>query len=304
MKKRKHHHVWKFYLKAWATAGKIYYLRENGIKNPNIIGVANKRDFYKTTQLTTDDMQFIKTLFNEIATPQYKILRDEWITFFADFLELEELLRSFNSQNTTVYLKINEMIHNFHEDYHSKIEGEMIPIFQQLYNEKMTFIDNENLFEKFLHFLCVQYFRTRAIRDGVTNTSEAYNFPQIGKTWHIFSMIFASNMTLSLYTQRSQLKFIFLKSNTLNFITGDQPIINTFADYKCNRILGADEFEFYYPIAPDKALLITTSPKYQNKDHINISEFCVNNYNTKIFLASYKQIYAKEKTDLLEFQKL
>lgn len=52
MKKRKQHHVWKAYLRAWATKEKLWVLQDRRIRTADIADVAIQRDFYKLNALT------------------------------------------------------------------------------------------------------------------------------------------------------------------------------------------------------------------------------------------------------------
>ncbi len=64
-KKRRHHYVWKQYLRSWAIDEKIFCLRDKKIINPNLVGIAQQRDFYKLNELKVDDIEFIMGFINK-----------------------------------------------------------------------------------------------------------------------------------------------------------------------------------------------------------------------------------------------
>lgn len=100
-----------------------------------------------------------------------------------------------------------------------------------------------------------------------------------------------------LYISSNKYNVVLLDNNsTIPYITEDQPIINTYSDYtKINK--HADNLEYYYPISPNIAILITNDLKYNDNLVKNIDEDEVMKYNQMIKASSQKFIFAKHKTD-------
>jgi hypothetical protein len=73
---RRQHHVWRSYLEAWATDGKIFCLQGGQIFNPNVTKVAVERDFYKLHTLTDTDIQAIRLIFSNSPTPAKEIFEN------------------------------------------------------------------------------------------------------------------------------------------------------------------------------------------------------------------------------------
>lgn len=63
--KRRHHHVWQFYLRPWTHAGAIWCLQDNRVFVSGTSRVAVEKDFYKFHPLTGADERMVNWLFKE-----------------------------------------------------------------------------------------------------------------------------------------------------------------------------------------------------------------------------------------------
>ena len=79
MKKRHHHYVWRNYLRAWAADDAIWCFREGKVFKTNLMGVGQKRDFYKLKELTEADILFIKKVAIEPSKGKFRELNDGWL---------------------------------------------------------------------------------------------------------------------------------------------------------------------------------------------------------------------------------
>jgi hypothetical protein len=105
--------------------------------------------------------------------------------------------------------------------------------------------------------LCVQYFRTKNIKESATSAVSPLGLLDIDKAWNILSHIFSTTLGWSIYSERALWNVVILANHTSTpLITGDQPIINTYAAFG-NEVIEHDYLEFYYPLSPHKALLLT-----------------------------------------------
>ena len=95
--------------------------------------------------------------------------------------------------------------------------------------------------------------------------------------------------------------YIELLKNETNqdFITGDFPIINLYAEYdKINESL--DKMELYYPINPRVAIICKNSI-YKNTTTSVKDEAKVDEYNRKIIASAIKQVYAIKESDIKKY---
>ena len=85
------------------------------------------------------------------------------------------------------------------------------------------------------------------------------------------------------------------------FIVGDQPVVNTYATYDIQTV--PEDVEFYYPITPCSALLLTKERKEMNGRNLGITPDEVNHYNTLEQKSSNELIFAKDPLQLIKFIK-
>jgi len=78
---RRQHHVWRYYLKAWATGEQLFCLQDGRIFPSNVSGVAVERDFYKLQTLTRQDIEAIR-LISAKAHPASKRVHETFLIYF------------------------------------------------------------------------------------------------------------------------------------------------------------------------------------------------------------------------------
>ncbi|WP_419879616.1 DUF4238 domain-containing protein [Brevibacillus centrosporus] len=122
----------------------------------------------------------------------------------------------------------------------------------------------------------------------------------IENVWSVLYFVFATNLAISLSSNKD-FRLLLLKNNSaLPFITGDQPVINTQANYSVYE--ETKEFELYYPLSPSLALLITNSKtRNSNQSTYAVQESEVTMYNNLIYKASDEQLYASDENVLNSF---
>ena len=62
-RKRRHHYVWRKYLEGCATDGKICCCMNGTIFRPSLTNVGLRKDFYKVTELRSEEVEFIRRFF-------------------------------------------------------------------------------------------------------------------------------------------------------------------------------------------------------------------------------------------------
>ena len=97
---------------------------------------------------------------------------------------------------------------------------------------------------------------------------------------------------------KAQLILLINRTN-VPFITSDQPIINTKADYTDLSHQPTDLI-FYYPISPQIAILLNDNSEETRKE-LN-SELVVQKYNDLIAKSSYKMLFANNASVLEKYQ--
>jgi hypothetical protein len=110
----------------------------------------------------------------------------------------------------------------------------------------------------------------------------------IKRTWSFTKYIFTTNMSYSLITSTFNIVILENKTN-VEFITCDQPVINTKANY--TTMGKVENLELYFPVTPHLSLLLskTLTGEKSKLESLKIDE--VNKYN-RVILNSYEdQLY-------------
>jgi hypothetical protein len=166
-----------------------------------------------------------------------------------------------------------------------------------------NFLNDEELVVEFIHYLCVQYFRTKKVKENVANSVAELGLLDVDKAWNILSNIFSTTLGWSIYIERSFWSAVILVNHTkTSFLTGDQPIINTYAAFGY-QVKEHDHLEFYYPLSPNKALLLTKNSEFKGVHSKVLSEAEVARFNDAILDLAHEQIYAATKFQLNEVAK-
>jgi len=291
MKKRRHHYVWRHYLSSWATNEAIWCHRSGKVFNANLMNVGQERDFYSVQKLSPEELQFLKLLITKPYGEMDALINEGWIETFQNLFKLKELCEEREINDEKILLLVNTAIHNLEEDYHSLIEGDSIQYLDALLNDDASFYQDSDKAIGFLYFISLQYMRTKKVQENVVGSISNNLKINIKNIWPILRHVYATQIAKSIYVERHDYPLILLKNPTgAPLLTGDQPIINTFAS-KVRMTSEVKEIEFYYPISKDTAVLITNNKKYCSTRYIlNYDEVCF--YNNALIACSHEQVFS------------
>lgn len=295
MKKIRHHYVWRYYLRPWAENDKIWCCRNGSYFKTNLMNIAQERDFYKLNELTKENIEYIKMIAIDPLPKHLQELNRRWIYVFETTFKVREVIEKNGIKIPELDKLFETQIHNFEENLHSSIESSAIKYLKSILNEDLSFYQDEDQCVEFLYFICVQYMRTNNIKKGIIEAPEDVGYLKIDEIWNVLSHIFATTIGYSLYSDRKQMNLVLLRNDTeVEFIAGDQPIINMYATEK-GCLTPPSELEFYYPISPNIAILLTADQTYFHLEKRVISMEMVEIYNKKIIQQSFEQIYSTKK---------
>lgn len=134
-------------------------------------------------------------------------------------------------------------------------------------------------------FLCVQYCRTNKMREvGIEGykdypmKSELYK-----KVFPYISLLVATTLGHNLVVGNPNTRYIFIRNETsIPFITCDQPVINLKKD-DVDENGFAKDLEFYYPISPSAAIMISQNGQLEEYSEIIADESFVEDKNRKMY---------------------
>jgi hypothetical protein len=299
-KKRRHHYVWRGYLRAWAIDEKIYCLCNNKIINPNLMGVAVQKDFYKLNELSNDDIEFIRNHIIKISPKESRRCHENLLNAFTYVHQsLKKYPEIKSSKNPEVREAIDLYLHNQEEDLHTGIESIGEKYLECLRNKDVAFFETDKGFRDFIYYLCIQYMRTKKIRES--NIKKFRSTPHqnaMNKSWNIISHILATNMGGSFYIDRKNFKLMMIENNTKNdFITGDQPVINIFS-LSTIKDEPVENIAFYYPISPKLAVFVIEKNRFEGMTILSVTEQEVDSYNEAIIQCSFEQVFSLKRGTL------
>ncbi len=303
------HYVWRYYLRPWTTKpsddnGTINCINYGQIKRD--IGttvIASEHYFYQLQDLSSDDISFITEFcFPEGVLEVSKTFNKGWIDYFTSVIRIEKLKDKIGITSSDLDYELLKCKKEFEENLHCIIETSSIPYLDMLYLKDTSFYKQTKDNILFNHFIATQYFRTKQMKTLILSNqmNGIKETVSLERCWNVISHIFATNIGSSLYLERDEFSMKILEiCSDEDFITTDQPVINTAADYKKKVVLNDADFELFYPYTPKLAVLITKNTSLY-KDQINIiDDETVYDYNKKMINASGNIIFSN-RVDYLE----
>jgi hypothetical protein len=290
MKKRRHHHVWRRYLKAWTTKGKILCLAGEEVFPTSTINVAVDRDFYALEKWTKQDEQYAIALVQGMPN---EVIR-------AGHLELLELLMlgvapKFEGLSREIDDEISTFRANVLEDRHAAIERAVEPLLERALHGDLAFYTDPKECIHFLNYLCTQNLRTKGVRERLLRLNAKTGMPDISRIWSFLALAFGQNSGCGLYVERRRRKLVLVQNNTdLPFITGDQPVANLLA------IAGGppEHFALYYPISPYLALVLNEVDQELPLTTETLTIEDVHGLNAKIASGCHAQLFGTSEKAL------
>ncbi|RTY87062.1 DUF4238 domain-containing protein [Flavobacterium sp. RSP15] len=288
--KRKHHYVWREYLRSWSSNEKIYsYLKsKDKITKPNLMGVAQQRFFYSLEEFTIEEELILKELVIEYSNSDASLkINLELFNIYTSYSRIKRLDKQktfdINSQSELEKLeKITDLIRtNLFEEFHTIVEGYGKKVIKIKKFEDLKIFENEDDLFFTMIFLCSQFLRTKKMKKSLELVFNKSDFI-IPKYTNIISLVFANSLAVSL-SQNQSINFIFYENDTkIKFLTSDQPLMNLLINDKDENGKVKD-FELYYPINTRIAIVIHFGNQNNKYELIKINEQKVNMLNDFLF---------------------
>lgn len=265
------------------------------------MGIAQQRDFYRLQELTERDIDLItRVAINGTKNEMLREVNAGWIHSFQIIFKIKALFEKIGIKDADAEKFIDESINNLEEDLHSQIEAESAPHLDSLRALDTSFFHDDEKYMEFCHFLAIQYLRTNKIKQNlirnIGDAADGYTNRSIGVIRHIY----ATNMAWSTFAKKHSDNFkptLLLNNTPTGFIAGDQPIINTHAVISGYSEIVSD-VEFYYPVSPNAALIISKDRFSGDDDQVEINEEQVVLFNNLIAASAEEQIFSSEEAGL------
>jgi hypothetical protein len=281
--KRRHHHVWQYYLKPWTVGGTLYCLQEGRIFRTGTRAVAVEKDFYKLYRLTAEDIALVKRLFGQGHPSSVRAHANLLNSLMMPFQIAEQLKNGPHREQ--IDASLDDYASNVLEDHHASIEVSFLPALDSALKGDISFYADDERCIPFLNYLCTQYMRTKGIKERVLASS-----PFLERLWNIIIHMSATNVGASLYSERKRRALIIVNNRTdVPFITGDQPAINL----KGTRPDPPDRLSIFYPIAPHAALLMADVGDEPPFPAEGLTRNEAKTLNQMLIQASYKQVFGR-----------
>lgn len=215
-----------------------------------------ERDFYKLHELTEDDIRVVRSLI-ERSMPAARNLHEGWLEAFTVFFEVRRRYVAMGCVIEAVERELETVITNLEEDIHARVERDAKVLLESLQDRDATFFSDPQAFITFIHFLALQYFRTKRTSGRLTAVFAEFPGFDAARIVGVMRHIFATNVSGTIVGARQHwwIALMYAPPGT-EFVTGDQPVLNTYAfrldcrSASAHGDEGPEKLEFYYPVTP------------------------------------------------------
>lgn len=280
-KKRRQHHVWQGYLKSWLVDDKITCMAGDKVFKTSTLNIAVDRDFYAIKKLNEMDLVLLEKLVADTKNDPAKEIHRSFLKKFLMPQALEGV-----SAKADAFIDVYRT--NVLEDHYAHIERSFLPLLARALNGDVGFYLDARECITFIHYLCSQHMRTKAIHAKIIDKSYVGLGLDYSRVWPIMAHMFAVNIGGPLYVERRRRKLVLLRNQTsMPFITGDQPVVNLLSVSDEPPA----ELAFYYPLSPRLAFFINEvdGDLSLSSDGLTVDQVC--GLNAKILEASHSQVF-------------
>jgi hypothetical protein len=272
---RRQHYVWQHYFSPWTINGEFFCMRKDGkILHTKPSDLAVGIDFYRQTQLTPDELKYLRDTFQDSLTM-------DWIKITNYIFELKKILPNISGANDHNN-NLNILIHNNGEFIQTHFENMGKKYLDMLWDERIDFWVDEKSKIEFTFYLMMQFLRTKRQKDTILAQKEIFENENVrpDEIWEAMRIMLTTDLVGGVVLGEEDWELIPLKNNTtIPFITSDQPVISLYWKYGNET----EKLVFYYPIKPYFSILL----KKKNESYRSIvDESDVLFYNDKILYYS------------------
>jgi hypothetical protein len=283
---KKQHYVFQGYLRPWAQDDLIYCLRDGKIFQTNLNGVACERFFYEIQSLTPQEIEVVMGLFSNHPSQSLKQAQKDFLAIYFQPLVLRSKLNA--NAPRRIREALDRIIREGEESLHQTIEDKLLVFIRKMLAGDTSFYSDNEQAAQFLHAICVQYTRTKQVREATTKLSgKTFRGCDVQRMMSVLAPLMAMAVAQSLYIDKEKFMVVLLENETdTPFITADQPVINLHHTLNGKPPL---KFEMYYPLSPTRAMLFVERGSQHDRLLGSVS---INNYNVMMLKNSCEQVFS------------
>ena len=294
-KKRRHHYVWRHYLDAWAPTGKVWCRRRGGAIFPAATkNVALQTDFYRLREMSARDLEFALSFIDAMQSPLVRKLAAGWVSMFTDIHSLKKMVEASGQVPPAVEEAFDIALNNTEEDLHAAVEGDAIAHLASLREGRTDVLDSDESFPGFAFYLAVQHLRTRALHQTTVATVQPPGV-DMDAAWGLIRIVLATGLSYNLSARRSQMRAELLAAPPdVEFLAGDQPLFNLHG-VGPPTTSPPEDLALFYPISPDRALLLDFSPDSPGTGTRSLTSNEVTDFNQMLATEAHEQVFATSR---------
>jgi len=297
-RKKRQHYVWERYLAAWEERKKLWCKRGDKNLHQRAEEVAHCRYFYKLKEMSSYDIYTVNKLIIEKMQEQDREMARSWIPFFCAPHAIKNLYDSYKIEIPSLEHKIDIAIHNGEENLHAHVEGKVGSIMAELRGGNNKSLYEHEEFACFAQFLGLQIMRTSKMKKKMVEVLEKIPKFNAEASFGLIRTILAHNIGQSIFYDRHMLRMTFLEpGKESEFITGDQPVLNTKA-VGLPAMTQATDLELFYPLSPNRAVLMDFKGSRRITEHRKLDADETFGYNKMISETSYELLFARTERAL------
>ena len=298
--KRNHHYVWRHYLDAWSTDGKVSCLRVGKVFRKATKNVAVEEDFYRVRDLSDIDLQVILQFCNTPTAPRLREVHNQFVAGIVTAQRLRRLVTARMASRRELR-EIDDEIANTQENYHAATERSFIEHLGRLRRGEIEFLSDVESRIDLVCYLAAQSVRTKRLRDALLQVeSEVAGRPEFAmlsaqRIWPFLSHILSNNVGHSLVSDHARQRLTLLRSaSAKEFVTSDHPSVNLAATP--GRL--PERLDLFYPVSPAFALRLELQGKGPVLALVDLPPDDVDRYNQRIHSSAHEMTFARSASIL------
>lgn len=326
------HKVPRKYLSAWTDVNKkIYTQRKKGNVFSNVVeGVEAEKFFYKFQYLNQKEMEFTVSWFRKLLDKEsanlhlqatlgtallkafledYDISETESRAYLQSLKRLgvfeEKYLDILDMAAFSKFVGINPLPEDEKKLLYKIVANGAEKLFCAIEDNAWNALDaaragnisllNQSREMKFhlMKYMIYQMFRGSKIFSASDFANEKFSKESLLKIMSYVRYAMAIRVVMNSEAELDESEFILLRNSKSTFITGDSPVVNL------DDHVPAQNFDIYFPISPDKALIYTLkSRRSLFEKYIQRDDACFNELNRLMCESCAEQVHSQSASIL------